>query len=266
MDRPVYTPEKQNKPTPMYTAKIILAVVISLFISNNNLMANDHRWNLNIEAGAVWQQRNDVQIPGDTGTRFSLVDLVGEGPFAFYRLELFYDMKPRHQLRFLIAPLSYTESGVLNENVFFVDQTFTAGQPTEATYEFNSYRFTYRYLFYNSPKWQWWVGGTVKIRDAKIALQQANVSAQDTDVGLVPLINLYGDYRFAEKWRFIVDLDGLLGPQGRAIDLGLNVQYDLSKQWYVGGGLRSLEGGADNDEVYNFSWFNYAVLNTGYRF
>ena len=229
-------------------------------------MANDNRWNFNIESGAVWQNRNDVQIPGDTGTQFSLVDLVGEGPFAFYRLELFYDLKPRHQLRFLIAPLSYSESGVLDKNVFFVDQTFAAGQNTEATYEFNSYRFTYRYLFFNGQKRQWWVGGTVKIRDAKIALQQGNISAQDTDVGLVPLINLYGDYQFAEKWRFIVDFDGLVGPQGRAIDLGLKVQYDISRQWYVGGGLRALEGGADNDEVYNFSWFNYAVLNAGYRF
>ena len=232
-----------------------MAVVITLFISSVKVMANDNRWNFNIETGAVWQERNDVQIPGDTGTRFSMVDLVGQGPFAFYRLELFYDLKPRHQLRFLIAPLSYTESGVLDKNVLFVDQSFAAGQSTETTYEFNSYRFTYRYLFFNGPQWQWWIGGTVKIRDAKIALQQVNVSAEDTDVGLVPLINLYGNYQFAEKWRFIGDFD-----------LGLKVQYDITRQWYVGGGLRTLEGGADNDDVYNFSWFNYAVLNAGYRF
>ena len=250
----------------MHIIKIFLAVFVILTISSLKAMATNNRWNFNIETGAVWQERNDVQIPGDTGTRFSLVDLVGQGPFAFYRLELFYDLKPRHQLRFLIAPLSYTDSGVLDKNIFFVDQTFVAGQPTEATYEFNSYRFTYRYLFFNAPKWQWWVGGTIKIRDAKIALQQANVSAQDTDLGLVPLINLYGDYQFAEKWHFIVDFDGLVGPQGRAIDLGLKVQYDITKQWYVGGGLRTLEGGADNDEVYNFSWFNYAVFNAGYLF
>ncbi len=250
----------------MYTTKIILAVVITLFITNTNLMANEKRWNFNIETGAVWQHRNDVQIPGNTGTRFSMVDLVGDGPFVFYRLEIFYDLKPKHQLRFLVAPLSYTESGVLDKNVFFVDQTFAAGQTTEATYEFNSYRFTYRYLFFDGQKWQWWFGGTVKIRDAKISLQQANVYAQDTDTGLVPLINLYGDYQINEKWRFIVDFDGLVGPQGRAIDLGLKVQYDINRQWYVGAGVRTLEGGADNDEVYNFSWFNYAVLNAGYRF
>lgn len=250
----------------MNNAKIILIFVTILCVYSNDVMASDYRWNFNIETGAVWQNSNDVQIPGDTGTRFSLTDLVGEGPFAFYRLELFYDIKPRHQLRFLIAPFRYTESGVLSKNVFFVDQTFAAGQATEATYQFNSYRFTYRYLFFNGPQWRWWIGATAKIRDAEIALRQGAIAASDSDVGLVPLINLYGDYQFAEKWRFIVDFDGLVGPQGRALDLGLKVQYDVTKQWYLGGGLRSLEGGADNDEVYNFAWFNYAVVNVGYRF
>lgn len=250
----------------MKLTQTILALVTTFFVCSNNVMANDYRWNINIEAGAVWQNSNDVQIPNDTGTRFSLSDLVGEGPFAFYRLELFYDIKPRHQLRFLIAPLSYTESGVLDKNVFFVDQTFTAGQTTEATYQFNSYRFTYRYLVFDSVQWRWWIGGTLKIRDAEITLRQGAVSASDSNLGIVPLFNLYGDYQFADKWRFIVDFDGLVGPQGRALDLGLKLQYDITKQWYVGGGVRTLEGGADNDEVYNFSWFNYAVINAGYRF
>lgn len=232
----------------------------------SSVTADDYHWNIGIETGAVWQNRNDVQIPGDMGTRFSLTELVGEGPFNFFRLEMFYDMKPRHQLRFLIAPFRYTESGVLSNNVFFVDQTFAAGQVTGATYQFNSYRVTYRYLFFENPRWRWWIGATAKIRDAEIGLQQGAISASDSNVGLVPLLNFYGDYQFTDKWRFIVDFDGLIGPQGRALDLGLKVQYDITKQWYVGGGIRTLEGGADNDEVYNFGWFNYAVVSAGYQF
>lgn len=228
--------------------------------------AGEQRWNIGVETGAVWQSSNDVQIPGDTGTRFSLTDLAGEGPFPFVRLELFYDIAPRHQLRFLVAPLEYTETGMLDEDVFFVDKAFAKGQATTATYRFNSYRATYRYLFHNGPQWRWWVGGTAKIRDAEIALEQGDTAARDSNVGFVPLVNLYGDYRFAGKWRFIVDFDGLAGPQGRAVDLGLKVQYDVSRNWYVSGGYRTLEGGADNDSVYNFAWFNYAVVSAGYRF
>jgi hypothetical protein len=256
----------QNSSNSRKTFKFAAAITALIVLCGGNASANDQKWNVGVETGAVWQQRNDVQNPGDSGTRFSLVDVVGDGPFAFYRLELFYDLAPRHQLRFLIAPFRYEESGVLDKDVFFVDETFSAGQETQVTYQFNSYRATYRYRFYDKGKWRMWVGGTVKIRDAEIALQQDGISARDTDVGFVPLVNFYGDYQFARRWRLILDFDGLLGPQGRALDAGLKVHYDLTRHWYAGGGYRTLEGGVDNDTVFNFAWYNYAVLSFGYRF
>jgi hypothetical protein len=223
-------------------------------------------WRLGLETGAVWQVYNDVQIPGDTGTRFSLSDLAGNGPDPFVRLELTYDLASRHQLRFLVAPLQYTKTGEFNEDVRFTDQDFAAGVSTEATYRFNSYRATYRYQFYKSPSWEWYVGGTLKVRDAEISLSQPGVSASDSNVGVVPLLNLYGDYAFTDRWHLIIDFDGLASPQGRALDLGLKAYYDLGNQWMLGGGVRILEGGADNDEVYNFAQFNYALVSAEYRF
>jgi hypothetical protein len=243
-----------------------IVITCALLLPSSHVEAERLRWDIGLETGAAWQDYNDVQIPGDTGTRFSLSDLVGNGPRPFFRLELFYDVTDKHQLRFLIAPLGYTENGVLDKNVEFDGQTFSAGENTEATYKFNSYRATYRYLFHDGPKWRWRVGGTLKIRDAEIALKQESLSASNTNVGIVPLLNLYGDYRLANKWQLIVDFDGLASPQGRAIDLGLKVNYDIDKNWYIGGGLRVLEGGADNDKVYNFAQFNYAVISAGYRF
>jgi hypothetical protein len=154
---------------------------------------------------------------------------------------------------------------VPDKAIFFVDQSFGAGQKTAFTYQFNSYRVSYRYLYRDSPAWRLWLGGTLKIRDAEIALRQGTVRAKDSNVGFVPLFNVYSDYRLDPRWRFIADFDGLVGPQGRAIDLGLKFIYDLDKHWYLGAGYRTLEGGADNDEVYNFAWFNYALVSVGYR-
>jgi hypothetical protein len=250
-------------------ARSLLAGIVSLFVlfvSISDAASDDLRWSFDIEAGPVWQSRNDVQIPGDTGTRFSLADFAGNGPFPFYRLELTYDINPRHSLRFLVAPFEYSESGTFNSDVFFVDQIFDAGQATEASYRFNSYRATYRYLFYDTETWRWRIGVTAKIRDAEITLKQAGESATDSNTGVVPLLNLYGEYQLADRWNFIFDFDGLASPQGRAIDLGLIARYDISRHWYVGGGYRMLEGGADNSEVYNFAWFNYLLLSAGYRF
>jgi hypothetical protein len=245
---------------------LIQSIFVTALISLSHPVLAESRWSLGLETGAVWQAYNDVQIPGDTGTRFSLSDLAGDGPDAFVRLELMYDIATKHQLRFLVAPLQYTRTGELTEVVRFTDKDFAAGVSTEATYKFNSYRATYRYQFYSSPAWTWYVGGTLKVRDAEISLSQPGVSASNSNLGVVPLLNLYGDYAFADRWHLIIDFDGLASPQGRALDLGLKVNYDLGNQWMLGGGIRVLEGGADNDEVYNFAQFNYALVSVDYRF
>jgi len=228
--------------------------------------ADDSPWSIQIETGGVWQNRNDVRIPGDIGTRFSIADTAGNGPFPFYRLEFKRALSNKTQLRFLIAPLRVSESGVPEQDILFADETFSAGQRTDFTYQFNSYRVSYRYLYINDPSWRLWLGGTAKIRDAEIRLQQGNVNASNSNVGFVPLFNLYSDYRLNDRWRFIVDLDGLVGPQGRAVDLGLKFHYDFDIHWDLGIGIRTLEGGADNEEVYSFAWLNYALVSLGYRF
>jgi len=237
-----------------------------LIFGASTVSANDHPWSVSLETGAVWQSRNDVRNPGDTGTRFSLDDTVGDGPYYFYRFESFWNLNDKTQLRFLIAPFRLSETGVPDKDIFFVDQNFNAGQRAKFTYKFNSYRVSYRWLYKDDPEWRLWIGATAKIRDAEIAVRQGNTEAKDSNVGFVPLLNIYSDYQLNNQWRFIVDFDGLIGPQGRAIDLALKFNYDIDKQWYVGAGYRTLEGGVDNDKVYNFAWFYYALLNVGYRF
>lgn len=219
------------------------------------------------EVGPVWQTSNDVQIPNDeTGTRFSLVDIAGKGPWASGRLYFTWNINEYHGVRALLAPLSYTETGALDEPVNFVGQSFEAGTPIDATYQFNSWRLTYRYRFHHSEKWTWWVGGTAKIRDAKIELRQGETTAKDTDVGFVPLAHFAGDWRFADRWHLTLDLDALAGGPGRAIDLALKAAVDVSDRWTLTAGYRTVEGGADTDDVYNFAWFHAAVFSGVYRF
>lgn len=222
---------------------------------------------IELEAGPVWQSRNDVQIPNDeTGTRFSLQDLAGNGPWFAGRLYATWNLRPRHGLRLLLAPLSITETGTLDEPVDFVGETYQAGVPTEATYQFNSWRLSYRYRFRDGERWRWWVGFTAKIRDAKVELRQGETTSKDTDVGFVPLLHLAADWKLAERWHFLFDFDGLAGGPGRAIDLALKLGYDLSDSWRMTAGYRTVEGGADTDEVYNFAWFNAFVVSGVYRF
>ncbi len=245
--------------------KQIILVIALAFVAIPAMSEEMKEWQFEVAAGAAWQNRNDVRIPGNTGTEFSLKDLAGSGPYPSLRFEGFYHIKGPHGLRLMLAPFEYTETGTLPYDVFFVDKTFSAGTSTEAKYKFNSYRLTYRYKFFVNDRWQWYVGGTIKVRDAEIALTQGAQFANDTDVGVVPLVYLYGDYKINNKWYFIFDMDGLASKQGRAFDMGLKLTYAISDRWYVGGSYRLLEGGADNDSVYNFAWFNYLLLSVGYR-
>ena len=224
-------------------------------------------WQIELEGGAVWQSRNDVQIPNDaTGTRFSLVDVVGKGPWPAARIYATWNLNERHGLRVLLAPLSVTETADLAAPVDFAGRSFAAGRPTEATYRFNSWRLSYRYRFHAGQRWRWWIGFTAKIRDARISLAQDAVTAEKTDLGFVPLLHVAGTWRLSPRWTAELDIDALAGGPGRAEDASLKVRYHLDERWSLAAGYRLVEGGADVDEVYTFAWLHYAVGAVGVAF
>lgn len=222
---------------------------------------------IELEAGATWQERNKVQIPNDSdGTRFSLADLAGSGPWGTARLNLNWSLNEQHGLRVVLAPFSYSERGQLDRDVDFSDKRYSADEAVKGSYRFNSWRVGYRYRFYQREDWTLWVGGTLKVRDAEIKLEQGETSSNDDNVGVVPLLYLAAQYRLSPQWLLQADFDGLAGGPGRAFDVSLKATYELDDHWRVGVGYRGLEGGVDNDDVYNFAWFNTALATVTYRF
>jgi len=219
------------------------------------------RFAVEIEGGPVWQSVNDVQIPNDaSGTRFSIVDVIGSGPFPAGRMYFTWNVNERHGVRLLLAPFSVTDTGEIAAPIHFAGETFEPGQ-VQATYRFNSWRATYRYRFRNGERASWWIGFTAKIRDAKIELDQEGATARKTDIGFVPLLHFAGSVRLREGLFFVLDLDALAGGPGRAEDVALKLQYAAGDRWRFSAGYRTVEGGADVDEVYNFAWLHYAVLS-----
>jgi hypothetical protein len=249
---------------------VLSAAILTLLLpaAASDAVADDTpRFVIELEGGALWQTRNNVEIPNDgTATRFSLVDVVGKGPWPVGRIYLTWNLSSRHGVRALLAPLSITESGSVAGPVRFAGETYIPGEPVEATYQFNSWRLTYHYMFMEREKLRLWVGFTAKIRDAKIKLSQSGTTSKDTDVGFVPLLYLAADWRFAPRWHMLFDFDGLAGGPGRAFDIALKLGCDLGDHLSLTGGYRTLEGGADVVSVYNFAWLHYAVVSASYRF
>ncbi|MEX2468137.1 MAG: hypothetical protein WD396_00130 [Pseudohongiellaceae bacterium] len=245
----------------------LLTAVTGLLLLPTAAFAQTQGTTLELELGPVWQERNKVQIPNSgAADRFRLADIAGSGPWTGGRLTLNWPVGGRHGLRVVLAPLSYEEQGILDNDVRFADGNFSGGEPLQAEYKFNSWRLGYRYQYYDANGWQLWVGATAKLRDAKIELTQGTSNALDDDLGLVPLLHLAGDYHFNPRWSFRFDFDGLAGGPGRAVDIGLKLGYRLNDHWRLGIGYRGLEGGVDSDDVYNFAWFNSALLSAEYRF
>ena len=223
------------------------------------------RFGIALETAAVWSQRNDVRIPPDTGTEFSVVDLIGRGPGGAVRVEATVELNERHGLRFVYAPLRVTGRGAPASPIHFAGEQF-APDPTDAEYQFDSYRFTYRYRVHDGDTWRWNVGFTGFVRDARIALAQAGATAEDTDVGFVPLGHLSGEARLARRWGLRLEVDGAAAPQGRAFDVLATLEYRPAARWTIAGGYRLIEGGADVDTVYTFAWLNAAIARLSVRF
>jgi hypothetical protein len=221
---------------------------------------------LTLEGGAAWQLRNTARVPNEApNTRFDLDQITGDGPFATGRVVLDWPLSAKHRLRFIVAPLSIDERGNSDQPIVFQDTPFAPG-PIEVQYRFDSYRASYRYVFVDDARWTWSGGVTLNVRDAEIELRQGGVRRNRSNTGLVPLLALEGEWRFAPGWRAILDFEGLGAPQGRAIDAALKLGYEVNPAITLYGGYRILDGGADNDDLYTFARFDQAVLGLTWRF
>jgi len=221
---------------------------------------------IDFETGAVLTGYNDVRIPGDQGTLFSLKDDLIPRTEFFYRIRLNYTIKSRHAFSLLFAPLEAKSEGSVPNDIFFEGVVFPANTELVSTYKFNSYRLTYRYDILQKPRFEFGLGITAKIRDAKIALSSTGLTSEKTNVGFVPIINFRLLWKIDDKLGLLLDGDALAAPQGRAEDVLIAATYKFSDNVSIRAGYRILEGGADNDKVYSFALFHYASVGVSYTF
>jgi hypothetical protein len=234
----------------------LLFMVISLYSNSPKKLIID------LESGWLLPGYNNVQIPRNSGTRFSLKNDLSIQEKLFYRIRLSYSLGLRHQLSALYAPLSLTASGNLPQDILFEGINFNKNDAVNALYRFNSYRLTYRYTLINKPKFNFRIGLSAKIRDAEIAITSTAQHSSKTNVGFVPLLNFMVDWQWNNQWGMLFEADAAAAKQGRAEDAALHIYYQLTPALKFKAGYRLVEGGADVEEVYNFALINY--LSAGF--
>jgi hypothetical protein len=239
-------------------------IVLSLFFTTTSSLANEN-YTFMFETGAVWQNRNDSKISPANGTRIAIDDL-DDGPFFHHRAEARYKFNSKHAIRAVYAPLDINITGSRDTPTSFNGVTFDASSPLEIRFRFNSYRLTYIYSFWDSSEDILNLGITAKIRDAVTSVSQNGNFSEYDNIGFVPLIYFEYQKKLTESLRFNINFDGAIASQGRAVDLALKLRKRLNNNTDLGIGVRTLEGGAENDKVFTFSWFTYAVADLTLRF
>ncbi len=225
------------------------------------------KFKIELEGGLLFQTRNEVQIPNEaTATRIDLTEMLGTGPLPAGRLTLHWNIHGRHGLAAVLAPLDVTRSKVIDAPIRLDNVDFAAGEKTDFTFKFNSWRLNYNYRFLERERLHAWVGFTGKIRDAKVAVEQDGRKGELTNLGFVPLLFLALDWEFADRFHVLVDFNGLAGGPGRAFDVSAKIAWDVTEDLGVSLGYRTVEGGADVAPVYNFAWLHYGVVSVWYRF
>jgi hypothetical protein len=218
------------------------------------------KWFLDLESGGVFPGYCDVRIPGDSGTLFSLTDDLSTDSSFFFRLRAGLRFHPRHTVFVLFAPLTLDGAGRLGYPLEYNGVTFPANTPLESLYRFNSYRLSWRYGIKEGERLRIGLGLTAKIRDAFIEISGGGQTTRNSNLGGVPLLNFFLEWHFSPVLRLLLEGDAAAAPQGRAEDVQLALVYQKSDKWAIRMGYRILEGGADNDKVYNFALFNYFLV------
>jgi len=252
--------------------KLIVICLLILFIFVPIIHA---QFMADLESGLNLSGYNDVRVPGDTGSPFSLQKDIGSNASMFFRTKLSYTFAKRHTVYVLLAPFTKTYKGELKQIIVFADSTFSKDFETKGKYKFNSWRLSYRWDFINSKKFQVGVGLTGMIRDTKITLigkyssdggiTGVDVESSKSNVGFLPLINFLFAWKFTPCMGFRIEGDAIVTPHGRAEDILFAWTGCISDKVSVKLGYRFLEGGADKDAVYNYALFHHIVFGVMFR-
>jgi hypothetical protein len=214
------------------------------------------------ETGISSVIKNEFRVPKQGGTDVQFPD----SSQMYYRVEGSWDWNERHGLRFVVAPFSYSEKINTTAPIVFDKTTFASNTETSLNFKFNSYRLGYVYHWIQDTNWTLDVGGTLKVRDALISVEQAGVEEKFTDFGFVPLLYLKVARHWNELWSTALTADGAGSPQGYAVDALIDIEYRWREAYTLSLGYRLLDGGADNDTLKTFSTIQYLSTGLNYSF
>jgi hypothetical protein len=159
----------------------------------------------------------------------------------------------RHEVRLSATPLPQTWAAY---------DPLPGGYSSYAGYGLDPSRATYRYTFMERSNWALKVGVSTNVREFTDSFR----GTERMRFGALPLMHVAGDARLAQRWRLAFDADGLMTARGRALDIGLRVNYALSHNFSLYGGWRATESSGEAEDFYGSGFSNSANVGVRLRF
>jgi len=198
-----------------------------------------------------WLERAAPDAPAfESLNQWSIVPLSGA------RLEGQARLNSRQEFKFSTVSIGHSQYGLsdFSSGALRLDNTVGLDQP----------RATYRYTWLSMRELDLKVGLTSNLSQLGPSLRSG--FAAPLRFGNLPQMHLSGVGRLTENWRIALDADGLWTARGRSLDLGLNVDYSLSRSMQVFGGYRLTDFTGDAEDFYGSGTTNTANVGMRFRF
>ena len=144
-------------------------------------------------------------------------------------------------------------------------QVPSIGAEPGADWNIDPVRATYRYTLLDRPTWAMKLGLSTNLGESSGTLRPA-LGTERTSFGSLPLLHLAGVAQWSPRWRLGFAVDGLTTMRGRALDLGVQVDYLWSNSMAVFGGYQLTEAAGEAESYYGSSLSNRANVGLRYRF
>ena len=212
---------------------------------------------------------------GTSGDDFDFVNQGGqENLYPFERYAVGATIANRHRVWFTYQPLELVTNVEFEAPVTIGDEAFVAGDAMELTYSFPFYRLTYTYdLLGNRDNAVFGVGLAMQIRNASIVFNAIDRTDSNDpalyvsqNVGLVPALAIYSEYRFPFGLVLSADIAGSYASSkffngadfdftGSILDASLRMGYEVKPGIELFGTARFFGGTSEGTSSFdNSSW------------
>jgi hypothetical protein len=254
----VKTNLKAAAPVEEESSGSILTGLLTLFGLFSPEFIKNQRYD--IETGLMMTGKNDVRVPGNSGTNFSLTEDFDAKAALHFRFKLVQPLAEKHRLIFTYAPLKVTSTGTTKDDIHFGGSHFIPNLNLTGEYRLDSYRQSYMLDLVKLAKTSVSVGASVEIRDEAVKLSGSDYYGKRADTNVVFLANAGWKSQLSSKTSLLIEGDFLIDKDNSCNDIYLGMYNKFLKDSGFKYGYRIIQRKTYTESIHNNAVFHFLTV------